>query len=111
MFRQDGKHILAADTHHRIRSYNFEELSDLPLIQEDHAIMSFTLDDTDRYALLNIATQGLRMWDMRSRSLVRKFNGITQVWRLRFSVLDFYFLLLRASTPYTAASVEWISPS
>ena len=34
---------------------------------------------TDRYALLNIATQGLRMWDIRSRSLVRKFNGITQV--------------------------------
>ena len=33
---------------------------------------------TDRY-LLNIATQGLRMWDIRSRSLVRKFNGITQV--------------------------------
>ena len=78
-YRQDGKHIVAADTHHRIRSYNFEELSDQPLIQEDHAIMSFTLDQTDRYALLNIATQGLRMWDIRSRSLVRKFNGITQV--------------------------------
>ena len=41
--------------------------------------MSFTVDQSDRYALLNIATQGLRMWDLRSRSLVRKFNGITQV--------------------------------
>ena len=89
-YRQDGKHIVAADTHHRIRSYNFEELSDLPLIQEDHAIMSFTLDDTDRYALLNIATQGQRMWDMRSRSLVRKFNGITQVWTLSSSATSFY---------------------
>ena len=42
--RQDGKHILAADTHHRIRSYNFEELSDQAVLEEDHAIMSFTID-------------------------------------------------------------------
>jgi len=77
-YRQDGKQILASDTHHRIRSYNFEELSDTPVLQEEHAIMSFTVDQTDRYALLNIATQGLRMWDIQNRSLVRKFNGITQ---------------------------------
>jgi len=77
-YRADGKQILAADTHHRIRSYNFEELSDQPLLQEDHAIMSFTIDQTDRYALLNIATQGLRIWDINARALVRKFHGITQ---------------------------------
>eukprot|EP00091_Calanus_sinicus_P003524 TRINITY_DN13691_c0_g1_i1.p1 TRINITY_DN13691_c0_g1~~TRINITY_DN13691_c0_g1_i1.p1 ORF type:complete len:177 (+),score=41.18 TRINITY_DN13691_c0_g1_i1:158-688(+) len=64
--------------HHRLRSYNFEELSDQPQIQEDHPIMSFTTDQTDRYALLNIATQGLHMWDIRARALVRKFNGITE---------------------------------
>ena len=40
--------------------------------------MSFTIDQTDRYALLNIATQGLRIWDINARALVRKFNGITQ---------------------------------
>ena len=67
MFRQDGKHILAADTHHRIRSYNFEELSDQPVLEEDHAIMSFITDNSDRYALLNIATQGVHMWDIRAR--------------------------------------------
>lgn len=81
-YRADGKHILAADTHNRVRSYNFEELSDQPLIQEDHspnhAIMSFITDQTDRYALLNIATQGVHMWDIRARTLVRKFVGITQ---------------------------------
>ena len=49
------------------RSYNFEELSDTPLIQEDHAIMSFITDNSDRYALLNIATQGVHMWDIRAR--------------------------------------------
>jgi WD40 repeat protein len=27
-YRRDGKSIVAADTHFRIRSYNFEELSD-----------------------------------------------------------------------------------
>ena len=27
-YRKDGKSVLAADTHHRLRSYNFEELSD-----------------------------------------------------------------------------------
>lgn len=26
--RKDGKTVLAADTHHRIRGYNFEELTD-----------------------------------------------------------------------------------
>lgn len=77
-YRADGKHILAADTHHRVRSYNFEELSDQPQLQEDHAIMSFITDQTDRYALLNIATQGVHMWDIKERALVRKFVGITQ---------------------------------
>ncbi len=56
-FRKDSKTILAADTHHRIRSYNLEETSDFSLIQEHHGIMAFTLDDSDRYALLSIASQ------------------------------------------------------
>jgi len=77
-YRKDGKSVLAADTHHRLRSYNFEELSDYSVLQEDHGIMTFTLDDNDRYALLNVATQGLHMWDVEERCLVRKFVGITQ---------------------------------
>eukprot|EP00094_Tigriopus_californicus_P012055 TCALIF_11648-PA protein Name:"Similar to wdr26 WD repeat-containing protein 26 (Danio rerio)" AED:0.14 eAED:0.15 QI:0/0/0/1/1/1/5/0/658 len=51
---------------------------DFTLIQEDHGIMSFTLDEMDRYALLNIANQGIHMWDIESRILVRKFEGVTQ---------------------------------
>lgn len=27
-FQVDGKYVLAADTHHRIRGYNFDELTD-----------------------------------------------------------------------------------
>merc|ERR1712035_14009 len=42
------------------------------------SLTHYFLLQTDRYALLNIATQGLRMWDIQNRSLVRKFNGITQ---------------------------------
>ena len=57
-YRKDNKTILAADTHHRIRSYNLEEDgSDKTVVQETHGIMTFTLDDSDRYALLNIASQ------------------------------------------------------
>ena len=57
-FRKDSKFILAADTHHRIRAYNLEEdQTDYTVLQETHGIMSFTLDDSDRYALLNIANQ------------------------------------------------------
>jgi len=77
-YRGDGKQILAADTHYRLRSYNFEDLSDETLIQEDHAIMSFTIDQNDRYVLLNIANQGAHLWDINERCLVQKFKGITQ---------------------------------
>lgn len=27
-YKNDGKTVLAADTHHRIRGYNFEDLTD-----------------------------------------------------------------------------------
>lgn len=47
-------------------------------IQEDHSIMSFTVDSSDRYALLNLATQGLHMWDLKDKTLVMKYRGITQ---------------------------------
>ena len=57
-YRKDNRSILAADTHHRIRSYNLEdEQSDKTMIQENHGIMTFTIDESDRYALLNIASQ------------------------------------------------------
>lgn len=77
-YRRDGKHILAADTHNRIRSYNFDELNDQPVLKEDHGIMSFSVDDSDRYALLNVAEQGIHLWDIEEKCLVRKFIGVQQ---------------------------------
>lgn len=70
--------VLASDTHNRVRAYNFEESSDDLLIQENYSIMSFSISDDDRHALLNVATQGLHLWDVRDRVLVRKYHGPKQ---------------------------------
>lgn len=40
--------------------------------------MSFTINSTGQLALLNVATQGLHMWDITTKCLVRKFLGVTQ---------------------------------
>ncbi|XP_054154010.1 WD repeat-containing protein 26-like [Oppia nitens] len=77
-FKKDGKTVLAADTHQRIRGYNFEELSDVNIIREDNSIMSFTCDDSGRLALINVATQGVHLWDLEDKILLRKFQGVTQ---------------------------------
>ncbi|XP_073990126.1 WD repeat-containing protein 26 isoform X2 [Rhodnius prolixus] len=76
--RSDGKSVLAADTHHRIRTYNFEDLSDANILLEDQPVVTFCVDDSDRLALLNVATQGVHLWDLEDKVLVRKFQGVTQ---------------------------------
>ncbi|KAG7275610.1 hypothetical protein CRUP_021937 [Coryphaenoides rupestris] len=60
---QRGQTVLASDTHQRIRGYNFEDLTDRNIVQEDHPIMSFT---------------GVHLWDLQDRVLVRKYQGVTQ---------------------------------
>ena len=40
--------------------------------------MAFTVDNSDRLALLNVATQGVHLWDLQDKCLVRKFQGVTQ---------------------------------
>jgi len=77
-WKSDARTVLAADTHHRIRGYNFDDLSDCNILQEDHPIMSFTVNNTGRLALLNVATQGIHLWDLQDRILVRKYQGLTQ---------------------------------
>ncbi|XP_046579884.1 WD repeat-containing protein 26-like isoform X1 [Haliotis rubra] len=81
----DGKTVLAADTHHRIRGYNFDDLTDFNIIQEDHPIMSFAINETGRLALLNVATQGVHLWDLKDKILLRKFQGISQGFYTIFS--------------------------
>lgn len=40
--------------------------------------MSFSVNKTDRLALLNVANQGVHLWDLHDRCLVRRFQGVTQ---------------------------------
>ena len=40
--------------------------------------MSFVCDESGRQALLNIAHQGVHLWDLEDRVLVRKFQGVSQ---------------------------------
>lgn len=78
-FRSDNKSVLAADTHHRIKQYAFEVIrNDNNLVQEQHPIMTFTLNSADRLALLNISTQGLHLWDLKDKCLVRRYQGVMQ---------------------------------
>jgi len=77
-FLGDNQTVLAADTHYRIRSYCFDPRQDYNMIQEQFAIMTFSVNSTDRLALLNIASQGLHLWDLQDKCLVRRFQGVTQ---------------------------------
>lgn len=75
---RESREVILADTHHRLRRYNFENKKEEQLFQEDNAIMSFSLDKSNKLVLLNVFSQGLHLWDMESRCLVRKFQGLSQ---------------------------------
>ncbi|CAH1791472.1 unnamed protein product [Owenia fusiformis] len=72
------KRVLAADSRKRVRAYCFNDMSDQNILSEDQPIMSFTTNDTGRLALLNVATQGVHLWDLKDKILLRKFQGLTQ---------------------------------
>lgn len=76
--QNDNKTVLAADTLFRIRGYNLEDKTDFDILKEEHPIMSFTLNDKGCLLLLNVATQGIHLWDIKDKCLVRKFQGVTQ---------------------------------
>ncbi|KAK3702754.1 hypothetical protein RRG08_042739 [Elysia crispata] len=76
----DDKVVLAADTHNRIKGYDFDTLHDFPLIQEDHPIMTFVVDDKKELALVNVASQGCHLWDLKDKVLLRKFHGQSQAF-------------------------------
>lgn len=77
-FLGDNQTVLGADTHHRIRNYCFETRNDFNMLQENNPIMTFNVNSTDRLALLNVSSQGLHLWDLRDKCLVRIFQGATQ---------------------------------
>lgn len=77
-FLNDNVSVLGADTHYRIRNYNFESKYDYNMVQEQNSIISFTVNSTDRLALLNVGSQGLHLWDLRDKCLIRIFQGASQ---------------------------------
>ncbi|XP_037817992.1 WD repeat-containing protein 26 homolog [Lucilia sericata] len=78
-FRSDNKTILAADNHYRIRGYNFDNpRTDFDVLKESHPIMTFSVNSADRLALLNVSSQGLHLWDIEDKCIVRSFQGIRQ---------------------------------
>uniref|UniRef100_A0AAG5D810 CTLH domain-containing protein n=1 Tax=Anopheles atroparvus TaxID=41427 RepID=A0AAG5D810_ANOAO len=78
-FLSDNKTVLAADTHYRIRGYSFDNpRTDYGIVQEQWPIMTFSVNSADRLALLNISSQGLHLWDLQDKCLVRRFQGVTQ---------------------------------
>lgn len=60
-------------------SYNFDNpRSDFDILREPHPIMTFSINSADRLALLNVSNQGLHLWDIEDKCLVRRFQGIRQ---------------------------------
>jgi hypothetical protein len=45
---------------------------------EDQPVVTFCVDESDRLALLNVATQGVHLWDLEDKVLVKKYQGVTQ---------------------------------
>uniref|UniRef100_A0A914WIH5 WD repeat-containing protein 26 n=1 Tax=Plectus sambesii TaxID=2011161 RepID=A0A914WIH5_9BILA len=73
--KNDGRTVLASDTHHRIRAYTFDDMRDYTVITESAPLIYFCVDATERYALCTIKDHGLHLWDMETRSLVKRFTG------------------------------------
>lgn len=72
---RDGRTVLAADTHNRIRRYDFESLTESTIICENSQIMYFTVDREEKYCLITTKHEGIRMWCLQTRTLIRSFIG------------------------------------
>jgi WD40 repeat protein len=71
----DGRTVIASDTLHRIRSYDFDTQEDTTIISETSSIMYFTLDRTEEHCLVTTRKEGLHLWCMKTQTLVRTFLG------------------------------------
>ncbi|KAI6235346.1 LisH domain-containing protein [Aphelenchoides besseyi] len=72
---KDGYTVIASDTLNRIRSYNFSTQEEMTLIQETAAITYFSVDRNEEHCLITTKTEGLRLWSLATRTLMRTFFG------------------------------------
>lgn len=47
-------------------------------LEERHPIMSFTIDNQDRYIAVNLMEQGVHLWDYKLKTMLRMFPGVCQ---------------------------------
>lgn len=71
----DGRTVIASDTLHRIRSYDFETQDDATIITENSSITYFTIDRAEEHCLVTTRMEGLRLWCLKTQTLVRTFFG------------------------------------
>ncbi|VDD90627.1 unnamed protein product [Enterobius vermicularis] len=69
---KDGT-VLAADTHNRIRKYCFATETEENFITEQSQIITFAVDKKERYLLVDTKLHGLRLWDLKTATLLRAF--------------------------------------
>uniref|UniRef100_A0A0N5AHY7 LisH domain-containing protein n=1 Tax=Syphacia muris TaxID=451379 RepID=A0A0N5AHY7_9BILA len=70
---KDGS-VLAADTHNRVRKYCFNTETEENFITEQSQIITFTVDRQERYLLVDAKLHGLRLWDLKSGTLLRTYS-------------------------------------
>jgi len=71
----DGHTVIALDTLHRIRTYDFETQDDMTIINENSAVTYFTVDRAEEHCLVTTRNEGLRLWCLKTHTLVRTFFG------------------------------------
>ena len=54
---RDNKTVLAADSHKRVRSYNFEDYTDQTIYEDENQIMNMSLSSDEKYCLLTLSKQ------------------------------------------------------
>lgn len=45
-------------------------------MQEHDPILSFSINSEDRLAVVNVAHQGLHLWDLKDKMIVKRFQGV-----------------------------------
>lgn len=73
--KKDGHTVIAADNLNRIRSYDFDTQEEITLIQENSHITYFSVDPTEEFCLVTTKNEGLRLWSLATRTLVRTYFG------------------------------------
>jgi WD40 repeat protein len=74
----DGKYLVAVCHEKKIRIYDLEEMKELGSIQETESITSLCLSGDDKYALVNLSSQEIHLWNLHEKRLVRKYMGQKQ---------------------------------